>query len=50
MEAQTIFRYPFTVCSSAHGSSAFFRLFMKKQMEVIRLQTDLMDLPIYAGK
>jgi hypothetical protein len=31
----------------ANGSLSFVRLFTKKQTEVIRLQTELTDLPIY---
>jgi hypothetical protein len=43
-------RFPFIRLPFAHranGSLSFVRLSMKKQREVIRLQTDLADLPNY---
>ncbi len=42
-ESQAIFLNPFTVCSSSNGSLSFVCLLMKKQKEVIRLQTDKTD-------
>ncbi len=48
IEAQAILLNLFTVRSSCERKS--FRLFTKKQTEVIRLQTDLTDLPICGGQ
>jgi hypothetical protein len=49
-EAQVIFLHQFTVCSSYKWKFLLVSLLMKKQTEVIPLQTDQMDLSAYADK
>jgi hypothetical protein len=47
LEAQAIFLSLFTVCLLCRQNLLFVHLLTKKQTEVIRLQMDLTDLPIY---
>ncbi len=51
-EAQAIFLNPFTVCSSCKQKTEVIicPFVAKKQMEVIFLQTDQIDLPIYGKR
>jgi hypothetical protein len=47
MEAQAIFLNLNSFAHRANRGLFFVRLLTKKQMEVVRLQTDKTDLPIY---
>jgi glycyl-tRNA synthetase alpha subunit len=48
MEAKAISLIHSSFSHHANGSLSFVRLFTKKETEVLRLQTDKMDLPTYA--